>query len=91
MVTGHNRLNYHEAIVNHGATEPHCRFCGDEFSETSWHLIGECPALWMHRRDSFETLYLDPPPSQWKLKHFLKFLKLSRMAELNKGRGAPLP
>ena len=88
MITGHNRLKYHESKVNHGRTDPHCRFCGDEFQETSWHLIGNCSALWNQRGRSFECLYLDYPPQKWNLKHLLKFLTLSKMAELNKGTNA---
>ena len=81
MVSGHNRLKYQESLVNQGSTEPHCRFCGDEFLETSWHLMDECSALW---RDSFEALYFDSPP-KWKLKQLLKYLTLSKMEELIKG------
>ena len=62
MVSGHNRLKYQESLVNQGSTEPHCRFCGDEFLEISWHLMGECSALW---RDSFEALYLASQHELW--------------------------
>ena len=47
-----------------------------------WHLAGECDALWNQRCNSFETLNLDNPP-KWTLGQVLKFLKLSKMAELN--------
>ena len=81
MVTGHNRLNYHESIVNQKPTEASCRFCM-EAPESFWHLIGECDALWNQRCTSFETLNLDNPP-KWKINQVLKFLRISKMAKLN--------
>ena len=81
MVTGHNRLKYHESLVNRTPSEALCRFCS-EAPESSWHLIGECDALWNQRCSSFETLNLDNPP-KWKVRQVQKFLKLSKMAELN--------
>ena len=84
MITGHNRLKRHESIVNRGG-DPDCRFCGPGTPETSWHIIGECPAFFQRRRESFETLHLDNPP-KWNVKRLLKFLRNSRIAELNKGQ-----
>ena len=81
MVTGHNRLKYHESLVNRKPSEASCRFCS-EAPESFWHLAGECDALWNQRCNSFETLNLDNPP-KWTLGQVLKFLKLSKMAELN--------
>ena len=81
MVTGHNRLKYHESLVNQKPSEASCRFCS-EAPESFWHLAGECDALWNQRCNSFETLNLDNPP-KWTLGQVLKFLKLSKMAELN--------
>ena len=81
MVTGHNRLKYHESIVNRKPNEASCRFC-NEAPESSWHLIGECDALWNQRCTSFETINLENPP-KWKLGQVLKFLRISKMAKLN--------
>ena len=81
MVTGHNRLKYHESLVNQTPSEASCRFCS-EAPESFWHLAGECDALWNQRCSSFETLNLDNPP-KWKVRQVQKFLKLSKMAELN--------
>ena len=89
MITGHNRLKRHEHIVN-GTGDPYCRYCGNEAEETSFHLIAECPALWLRRRDSFNSFFLDNPP-KWRLKQLLKFLKLSRMEEINQGNTLVTP
>ena len=82
MVTGHNRLNFHESIVNWKPEEASCRFC-NEAPESSWHLIGECDALWNQRCTSFESMHIEKPP-KWKLYQVLKFLRISKMAKLNK-------
>ena len=81
MVTGHNRLNYHESMVNRKPEEASCRFC-NEAPESSWHLIGECDVLWNQRCTSFETIQIENPP-KWKLYQVLKFLRISKMAKLN--------
>ena len=81
MVTGHNRLNYHESMVNRKPEEASCRFC-NEAPESSWHLIGECDALWNQRCTSFESMHIEKPP-KWKLYQVLKFLRISKMAKLN--------
>ena len=85
MVTGHCRLKRHESIVNHGG-DPDCRFCGPGNPETPWHLIGECPAFFQRRRESFETLETLENPPKWNVKRLLKFLRTSGIAELNKGQ-----
>ena len=51
FITGHNRLKKHEAIVNHNSNYT-CRLCLEDV-ESSWHVIGECPALWRERRNIF--------------------------------------
>ena len=55
MLTGHNRLKKHEAIVNQDDKDSLCRFCLED-DESAWHIIGECPALTSVRRDSFQTI-----------------------------------
>ena len=88
MITGHNRLKRHESIVNSGVVDATCRLCLEE-EETSWHLIGECPALWQQRGDSFESYQLNHPPD-WKVPQFLNFLRKAKIAEIN-DRGAMPP
>ena len=88
MITGHNRLNRHESLVTKGEVDPLCRFCLED-DETFWHVIGECPALWLKRRDSFNSFFLENPP-EWNFFSLLKFLRLADMEEANK-RGAQGP
>ena len=85
MITGHNRLNRHESLATKGVVDPLCRFCLED-DETSWHVIGECPALWLKISDSFNTFFLDNPP-EWNYSNLLKFLRLTDLEEANK-RGA---
>ena len=89
MITGHNRLNRHESLATKGLVDPLCRFCLED-DETSWHVIGECPALWLKRRDSFNTFFLENPP-EWNYFNLLKFLKLSDLEEVNKRGAADTP
>ena len=81
MLTGHCRLNRHESLIN-PSVDPTCRLCLEE-EETAWHVIGECPALWIKRRDSFDTLFLDNPPKHWKVKQLQKFLRSADLEKLN--------
>ena len=85
MITGHNRLNRHESLVTKGEIDPLCRFCLED-DETSWHVIGQCPALWLKRRESFNSFFLEDPP-KWNFFSLLKFLRLADLEEANK-RGA---
>ena len=91
MLTGHNRLKKHEAIVNQDDKDSLCRFCLED-DESAWHIIGECPALTSVRRDSFQTILgiLENPP-QWKTTQFLSFLRNAKLAEINKGDHHYLP
>ena len=88
MITGHNRLNRHESLVNPDV-HPSCRFC-KESEETSWHLIGDCPKLLAKRRDSFKTIFMDHPP-KWKPLQLMKFLHAAKMDELNSREGETPP
>ena len=81
MLTGHNRLNRHESLINPGIS-PMCRLCTEE-EETSWHIIGECPMLRSKRWQSFGEPYLDNPP-EWRPWKLLQFLHDAKIAEMNK-------
>ena len=81
MITGFNRLNYHESKIS--GVNPTCRLCLEE-EETSWHIISECPALWSLRQNSFGTFFLEEP-SNWKPHQLQKFLKSPSILELNSG------
>ena len=84
MITGHNRLKRHEAIVSRDEIDSLCRMCGEE-DESSFHIIGECPALWKIRADIFQELRSLSNPPKWEVPQFMKFLKMSGISELNKG------
>ena len=80
ILTGHNRLHYHESKVNTMQEDSSCRFCQWE-DETSWHLITECPAFWRSRMDIFGHSLLDENP-EWKVFQLFKFIKKIKMDEL---------
>ena len=81
MITGFNRLNYHESKIS--GVDPTCRLCLEE-EETSYHIISECPALWSLRQNSFNTFFLEEP-SKWKPHQLQKFLQSPIIMELNSG------
>lgn len=80
VLTGHNRLNYHESKVNTMQEDSSCRFCQWE-DETSWHLITECPAFWRSRMDIFGHTLLDCTP-EWKVSQLLAFVQKTKMEKL---------
>ena len=84
MLTGHNRLNRHESLVCEDDTDPTCRFCLEE-EETSFHVIGDCPALINVRLDSFQKRLLDEFNPDWSISQLLKFCELTKLEELNAG------
>ena len=82
FMTGHNRLNRHENLVN-PEVNPRCRLCKSKWDkETTWHIVGECPRLISARLDSFQLPFLDEAP-QWTLKQILKFMRKANFKKLN--------
>ena len=81
MITGHNRLNYHESKIS--GIDPTCRLCLEE-DETSFHIVGECPALLSKRIEAFQSRFLENPP-EWKVSQLKKFLNKAGVDELNRG------
>ena len=73
LITGHNYLKRHEAIVN-GTDDNECERCGEGEEESSLHVIGECPAYGRIRRERFGSHCLSPPLS-WSVKQVLGFLR----------------
>ena len=59
--------------------------------ESSWHVVGECPALWQERRHSFKIsggqTTLENPP-KWKVYQLMSFLNKTEMTKLNSGQDA---
>ena len=79
LLTGHNRLKYHESKVNTMQEDSSCRFCQWE-EETAWHLVAECPAFWRSRMDIFGDTILDTP--EWKVMQLMNFIKKIKMKKL---------
>ena len=80
MITGHNRLNRHQSLVDK-AVPPICRKCNEE-EETAYHIVAACPRLLFKRWEAFRTPFLDKDPV-WNPKSFLKFLHIAKIKELN--------
>ena len=83
FVTGHARLNRHEAIVQHGQGNfqftPNCRLC-DQGEETPFHLVHECDPL-----ENESWVYFQAPKpcdindiqsytTSWKVSNMVAFL-----------------
>lgn len=59
IITGHNFMNRHNAVI--GDTEdPTCRLCMED-EETTLHIVAECPALARRRQEIFEVPFLTTP------------------------------
>ena len=80
MITGHNRLNRHESLIN-PEVSPTCRLCKEE-DETSWHIIGECPMLRFKRWQSMGEAFLENPPD-WNPRKLLRFFHIAKIVEMN--------
>ena len=69
LITGHNFLSYFQFKLD-PTINPLCRMC-EEKNETFFHLLTECPALEVKRREWF----LDKPPmtDNWRPGELLSF------------------
>jgi ribonuclease HI len=69
LITGHNFLSYFQFKLD-STINPLCRMC-EESNETFFHLLTDCPALEVKRREWF----LDKPPITdcWKPGELLRF------------------
>ena len=84
FMTGHNYLNRHEFIVR-GAEEevdPMCHMCDHNYSQTTAHIIGECPALIGPRLEVF-SLHVMEPPFNFPIRTIVRFLQLAEIEVLN--------
>ena len=84
MITGHNRLNRHESLIN-PEVDPTCSECCEEDEQTSWHIICECPALWYNREQIFGEKFLDLNP-EWTVNQLMSFAQRSKLHQLNTRR-----
>ena len=84
FITGHNYLNRHEFLV-YGADneeyDPMCELCDFNYSQTTHHIIGECPALVEVRQDVF-SLHVMEPPFNFPIRSVIKFLHLVELEAL---------
>jgi ribonuclease HI len=69
LITGHNFLSYFQFKLD-PTINPLCRMCSEE-NETFYHLLTDCPALELLRRETF----LDQPPitDNWKPWELINF------------------
>ena len=87
FLTGHNRLNYHEFVIDQNK-DPWCRFCQEDF-ESSWHFIADCPQFWGKRREIFKVDFLDENP-EWVPEQIIKFIRRINFNYLNeRGENSP--
>ena len=80
VLSGHNRLRYHQSKMDPLQQDSSCRFCQEE-EETAAHLVCTCPAFWRSRVECFNVTFLEETP-EWQVKQLLKFFKKMKMKEL---------
>ena len=80
VLSGHNRLRYHQSKMDSLQHDSSCRFCQEE-EETAAHLVCTCPAFWRSRVECFNVTSLEETP-EWQVKQLLKFFKKMKMKEL---------
>ena len=71
LITGHNFMKRHEALVNSN-DDSECRLCLED-DETSIHVIAECPALAEARLRCFGQAFRTTP-LQWTSKEVASFI-----------------
>ena len=75
-VTGHNNLGYHMSLMD-PQTDPTCRLCLED-TESSEHILAECPALVQERANLSKGHIL----SEWTVDELSRFLTNPHVAEL---------
>lgn len=71
LITGHNFLKRHEALVNK-TDDVECRLCLED-EESSYHIVAECPALAECRLRVFGTPF-QTTSLQWETKEVTSFV-----------------
>lgn len=82
LITGFNGFMYHESNIAKEEVDSTCRLCLED-TETSWHIVCECPALWRLRREIFNTHYISK--LKWSVKHILNLVKNTQVKDMLKG------
>ncbi len=71
LITGHNFMKRHEALVQEGG-DSECRLCMED-DESSYHVVAECPALAVQRQMIFGKTFL-AQPLLWSIKRLTSFV-----------------
>ncbi len=79
LITGHNFLKRHEALVSKDEDNL-CRLCEEE-EESSYHIITECPALARVRFEILGTTSL-VDPSDWSVNQVIRLLREASVDDL---------
>ena len=92
LISGHNRLRRHNALVDLGMSNlevAKCRFC-EEAEETTYHIISECDKFARLRMEIFKDPY-PAPPFKFKSHKLIQFLKESGIEEFTEIIGQANP
>ena len=82
LLSGHNRLKYHQFKVDPNV-DPTCRKCKGGIESTK-HLFGDCPMIMDWREEIFGRQELEDYPV-WNLTQFINFMRKAKIDEMNKG------
>ena len=80
IITGHNFLKKHEALVNRN-DDDECRLCLED-QESSYHILAECPALAEPRLRVFGNAFPDLTSLQWTTTEIASFIKEASIGSL---------
>ena len=72
LITGHNFMKRHESLVN-SDEDNECRLCLED-TETSFHVMAECPALARERLEVFGTPF-QSTPLRWSTRQVVSFVR----------------
>ena len=84
LITGHNHLRRHSALVDPDE-ESECRLCLED-EESSFHIVAECPAL-ARARQSVLGHHVLASPLTWSVLQVLGFLREAHIEHLFDQRG----
>jgi ribonuclease HI len=82
FLTGHNRMNRHESIIDPSKSKT-CRLCL-EGEESSAHIMFDCPTLQQHRADIFQARFLQTT-MEWNPQQIKRFLSREKLVEMLEG------
>ena len=80
IITGHNFLKRHQALVDED-DDNECRLCLED-EETSFHILAECPALAAQRLNVFGTPFLKQTSLEWTPQEIASFLRAADIGPL---------